>query len=507
MNFLELSNLRRNKIYLILYIFLFISFISSSVIFFYYYKYQISPDTVVDIQLALKYSSGNFGEVVNGYRSPLFPILLVPFIKLGIEPLISTKILNIILGFILLIILRKTAILLKIEENIRILISFFSIPILMFCIFSYMTPDLLSTVFIILAFNLIIDDCLNYKKSKGIYIGMVIGFGYLTKAFNLYFLLSIFTLVVLIELFVKKEKRKEILIIYGIAIGVALIISVPWIVLLSLKYHRLTFNTVGYWNYLLLGQDFQKIKEVAPHLHSINSRTGFVLDDISIFASDFKSWFDLNFLIKNSLENIRLTFGFLGKMHLTLFSLIFLIVYKRKDYLISFKIYTFFILYIFGYSLLYYVDRFFYPLLFLGFFICVGIISMFKNKFYKFFQYILILFVAYSFLNFSINYLKNTTLDKPGLQYYEMGQEVKKMDIQGNIAASSSGREVMYITYYNRENLRFFGTTKNIEELKEYNIDYYFIQEDDLEIIEQLALNQNNAVGNVADFYIYKLKN
>src|SRR4030042_5188966 len=121
---------------------------------------------------------------------------------------------------------------------------------------------------------------------------MVTGFGYLAKAFNLYFLLLIFTLVVLIELFVKKEKRKEILIIYGIAIGVTLIISVPWIILLSLKYHRLTFNTVGSWNYLQLGQDFQKIKEAAPHLHPINSRSGFVLDDINIFASVFKSWFD-----------------------------------------------------------------------------------------------------------------------------------------------------------------------------------------------------------------------
>lgn len=506
MGFLELSNLRRNKIYLILYILLFIFFISSSVIFFYYYKYQISPDTVVDIQIALKYSSGNFGEAVNGYRSPLFPFLLVPFIKLGIEPLISTKILNIILGFILLIILRKTAILLKIEENIRTLILFLSIPILMFCIFSYMTPDLLSSIFIVLAFNLIIDDDLNYKKLKGLYFGMVIGFGYLAKAFNFCFLPLIFTLVILIELFIKKEKRKEILITYAIAVGTTLIISTPWVTLLSLKYHRLTFNTVGYWNYLLLGQESKKIQEIAAHLHPINSKSGFILDDSTILASNFKGWFDLNFLIKNSFGNIKLTLKFLDKMYLTMFSLVFLIVYKRKDYLTSFKMYSFLILYIFGYSLLYYVDRFFYPLIFLGFFICISIISMFKNKFYKFFLYILILFIAYSFSNFSINYLKNTTLSRPGLQYYIMGQEVQKTNIKGNIAASSSGREVMYITYYNRGNLKFFGTTKTEEELREYNIDYYFVQEDDLEIIKQLGLSKKNMVDNVADFYIYELK-
>ena len=67
----------------------------------------------------------------------------------------------------------------------------------------------------------------DYKKLKGIYFGMVIGFGYLSKAFNLFFLSFIFTLVVLIELFVRKEKRKENLILFGIAAGVALIIFAP----------------------------------------------------------------------------------------------------------------------------------------------------------------------------------------------------------------------------------------------------------------------------------------
>jgi len=506
MIFSKLSTFRKNKIYLVLYILLFTSFIFSSVVFFYYYKYQVSPDTVEYIQIALKYSSGNFSEVINGYRSPLFSILLVPFIKLGIDPLFSTKILNIILGFIVLIILQKTAILLKIEENIRILISFFSIPMLMFCIFSHMTPDLLSAIFIILAFNLMIDDELSYKKLKGILFGMVVGFGYLAKSFNLYFLLSIFTLVTLIELFVKKEKRKEIVIIYGITIGVTLIISAPWIILLSIKYQKLTFNTVGMWNYLMIGQNPQTVQEITMHLHPINSKSDFILDDITIFTSKLKSWFDLNFLIKNSFENIKSTFKFLDKTYLTMFSLIFLIVYKAKNYLTSFKIYSFIALYIFGYSLLCYVDRFFYPLLFLSFFICISILLNLKSNFYKFFLYILILFVTYSFLSFSIDYLKNTASSRPGLQYYTMSQKVQKMNIKGNVAASSSGRTVMYITYYNRESLRYFGTTKTVEELSKYNIDYYFVQENDLEITKQLGLNQKNIIGNIADFYIYELK-
>jgi len=498
--------LRNNKIYITLYIFLFASFIFSSVIFFYYYKYQISPDTVEYIQIALKYSSGNFNEVINGYRSPLFSILLVPFIKVGMEPLFSTKILNIILGFILLIILQKTAKLLKIDSNISIIISFFSIPMLMFCIFSYMTPDLLSAIFIILAFNLIIDNELNYKKKKGILFGAVIGFGYLAKAFNLPFLIAILTLTTLVELFIKKEKIKDIMTIYIISIGVALAISAPWVILVSLKYHKLTFSEVGILSYFLIGPDTKIVKEITTHLHPINSKTGFILDDFAIFIEELKGWFDINFLIKNSLINIKSTFKFLDEIYLSFFSIVFLIVYKRKDYIISFKIYSFFLLYIFGYSLFVYADRYLYPLIFLGFFICISILSNLKKNFYKLFFYILIILISYSFLSFSIDYLRNNTQSRPGLQYYNMGQEVKKININGNIAASSSGRTVMYITYYNRENCRYFGTTKTLKELDEYNIDYYFVYKDDLEIIKQLETNQENKIGHIADFHIYELE-
>lgn len=458
------------------------------------------------IQIALKYSSGNFGEAVNGFRSPLFSILLVPFIKLGIEPLFSTKILNIVLGFILLIILRKTAILLKIEENIRIIILFFSIPMLMLCIFSFMTPDLMSAIFIIMAFNILIDENLDNKKLKGIYFGMVIGFGYLSKAFNLFFLSFIFTLIVLIDLFVRKEKRKENLILYGIAAGVALIISVPWIILLSLKYHKFTISTAGNLSYLFLGQSFQEA-DVVSHLHPINSKSGFILDDSSIIISNFKNWFDLKFLIKNLITNVRAVFQSLDRLKLSLFSLIFLVIYKRKDYFNSFKIYSFFIFYILGYCLFLYTDRFFYPLFFLGFFICVSILLSFKKNYYKFSLSLLMLFIIYSFLVFPINYIRGSILSRPGSQYYTMGQEVQKMGIKGNVAGSRSGKLVMYITYYNRENLRYFGTTKIEKELKEYDIDYYFVWKDDLELIEQIGLNKNNIIGKTGDFFIYKLKN
>lgn len=116
------------------------------------------------------------------------------------------------------------------------------------------------------------------------------------------------------------------------------------------------------------------------------------------------------------------------------------------------------------------------------------------------------LLIIYSFLVFPTNYIRGSILSRPGSQYYTMSQEVKKMDIEGKIAGSSSGEVVMYITYYNREDLRYFGTTKIKEELEKYDIDYYFVNKEDLNLTESFELDQKDMIGSVNDFYIFKLK-
>jgi hypothetical protein len=63
-----------------------------------YYRYRINPDGVSYISVAQKYAAGNFKQAVNGYWSPLFCWLLVPLLAIRIEPLLATKILNLLVG-------------------------------------------------------------------------------------------------------------------------------------------------------------------------------------------------------------------------------------------------------------------------------------------------------------------------------------------------------------------------------------------------------------------------
>ena len=151
------------------------------------YRYQINPDAIYDISIAIKYSKGLFFDAVNGYRSPLISLLLVPFIWLNIEPLLAYKIINIICGFIILVIINKTIRIFKINFIGNLFLLIFSIPILLYFIFKETTPDILSAIFILLFFNLLISEDSSNKYSKSLYFGLVTGFGYLAKAYNLIF--------------------------------------------------------------------------------------------------------------------------------------------------------------------------------------------------------------------------------------------------------------------------------------------------------------------------------
>jgi len=54
-----------------------------------FYQYQINPDGISYISIAQKYLRGDYGNAVNGYWSPLFSWLLMPFLLLGCLPYIQ----------------------------------------------------------------------------------------------------------------------------------------------------------------------------------------------------------------------------------------------------------------------------------------------------------------------------------------------------------------------------------------------------------------------------------
>ena len=496
---------------IILLVFSIFIFILLSLFFLNHYRYQINPDAIYDISIAAKYSKGLFFDAINGYRSPLISIVLVPFIWLKMEPLLAYKIINIICGIIILFIIKKTCKLFLINNLGKFFILIFSIPILLYFIFKETTPDILSAIFILLFFNVLVDKSIAYSYKKGLYLGIITGFGYLSKAYNLIFFISILILVTIVELLLGKQNRKQIIRNLIFAILIILVISLPYIVTLSIKYNEFSYSTIGEFTYKLYSPDYiDNSSKVINHLSDVGLGNNFIVDDNSYLIDKMEFWLDIKFLFKRILLNFYAFFRDVDRIFLVAFSLIYLIFKKTKEYFANFKVYSFFILYVLGYSPLNYVDRFFCSLYILGFIVAVYLFSNFsieKKNSNKLAIVLILLIISISFVKYPINYLKSNMNSKIGYDSYLRANKISELNLEGRIATNAgSGRDVMYITYYNRDNLQYLGSSDNIEEIKDFSLDYYFCEKKNEKQINSLLSEGFEILYEVDQYYIFKIK-
>jgi len=489
-------------------IFLSIYFIIGSILFN-HYKYQINPDAVEYISIAIKYSNGEFWNAVNGYRSPLLSVLLIPFLQLPLEPVFILKILNLIIGAgclaALIHISKKT----NPDSVTHILFLISLIPIILLFVFSITTPDILSALFIILAFNLITGGRMKLKNA--ILLGIIIAFAYFAKQYNLAFLIILIFVISVFKVIINRRDHKKIIMFFIISVGTAIVLAAPWFILLSIKYGNFTIGTAGIWSLKFTGPGIQEnARMISTHLHPINSPTGFVLDDFSILTGDLKYNFDINYYISIIIKNLTDYFQSIDRFNITIFYIFFIIFYNRTGYIESFKKYIFLILYIAGYSIIVFQYRYINGLVLIVFYMIASDLWKVKDFFLKrkniHLYYLMIFIVCISFTFHSMSFFRSTYNSYTGREYYELAEQVEDMDISGNIAASSKGRSIMYITYYNRDKLRYFGTTKIEQELIDYDIDYYFVYREDLADIKKMEIYKTVPVVTVGDYTLYGVK-
>ena len=485
---------------------IFIYFILS-LILYNFYKYQINSDAIHDISIALKYSQGLFRDALNGYRSPLISLLLVPFIRIGIEPLFAYKILNIFSGAAVLFVLNKTINYFKINIYFKIIILFLTFPIIFFYIFYQTTPDMLSAIFLLLGFNCILDDNLNYKKS--IILGLIFSLGYYSKAYNLIFFIIYFSLIFLIKLFYSKN-RKSVLINFVVTVLTCLILCLPFIILLSIKYNNFTITTIGIINYKMSAPEYIGNQNAfVGRLREIKTPGWFMEDDLSYLNNYMAMWFSVKEIIKNTYSNIIYVFNFIDRSYVSLFFTLLLIFYKTRDYLNSVKIYMFFLIFIGGYVPFVIDDRLFCAISILYFVLA-------SCYFYNFYSInkkniavliIVIFFISFAFLDKPVTFLKNNTFNYIGRSHYAQGKELSELDIEGKAASNLGfGRDLLYIAYYNRTKIQYYGATNNDEELNKFEIQYYFCSKKDQERINDLANKEVQLFAEFDNYLIYKLR-
>ncbi len=487
------------------------TFLILGVISIRYYQYQINPDGLVYIKIAKTYLMGNYSNAISTYWSPLISWLLVPFLIFGLNPLyvlFSTKILSLIIGFFTILGIGKLSNKFEMDEIIRAVILFSTVPVVLYFAYSVITPDLLMVCILIYYFNIIFSSKYSYNVSNGLFCGFLGALAYLSKSYAFPFFIVHFILFNFLHYFKNIQNRRIILKNLFLGFTVFFVISGIWIGLISQKEGEVTYGTSGEFNHNLAGPE-SKGWGVTHYLGGITT------DGSLTPIADVKSWspleswnyfkYQLKLIYTNTLATIHIYRLF------SCFSIIILFVYLMlfwpfRKVLTDNRIYPLLTIIIFsaGYLPILVEERYLWIVYIL--LILMGgylLNDLFKYNFFadrKGIKSIILLVFAISFIWMPVSFLnENINSDK---EIYNLANLIEdQYNVHGNIAVNqdNKGISIAYLSYYMGTN--YLGQADNTsnsklqEQLKKYNVDFYMIWGDNKSIIRGYKEITNGKMG------------
>jgi|GEM_PF-890105 len=202
-----------------------------------FYQYQINPDGISYINNARLILQGQFLLSVNDHWNPLISWLLAPFLVTGLTPQLAFKGMNLLIGaggFILLHVWLERW---QITGWIRWLVLFTLMPMLLWMAFAVLSPDLLVALCLMLYLSILHHPAYFDKRCNAVLLGLVAGLSYLAKYYALPFIaVHLFAYHALAYHYERPNKRRRIWRHYAMAMLVFCGIVVSWLMLQSAKY-------------------------------------------------------------------------------------------------------------------------------------------------------------------------------------------------------------------------------------------------------------------------------
>ena len=376
---------------------------------------------------------------------------------------------------------------------------FASIPSMVFFAMLYNTPDFLLVGILIYYLSNIFDSRYSNNLNNGIICGFAGAAAYLTKSFAFPFFLFHYILFNLIFYFKSiKNQKKNILKNLFLGLSIFFVVSGLWATTISEKYGELTISTAGDYNHALVGPEYKDnimdngisplyyMGLIAPP----NNDSTSIWDDLSYQKMDnwsiIGSWKNLEYELDLVFANIVYTFNILESfMPLAILIFIFMVLFilrsrfdKVSKDILKYLLVTM-IIYMGGYCLITPEWRylwFIFVLLMISSFFIVD--CLYKTHVLNLtFRNILIFLLICSFVIQptieAVHFAQDDNL-------YNLSNTLKvDYGVHGNLA-SNEWDNVSTIAYY--LNSKYYGGTKktnNIteldKELKDNNIDYYFV--------------------------------
>jgi hypothetical protein len=213
-------------------------------------------DGISYISIARQYAAGHDGAAVNAYWSPMISWLMAPQIAAGVPEvlafdLVSALAASVAIGVAVWFVWRKTSGNLLMSFAVMLLLLVFAlgnIPVL--------TPDMLVVAWIVVFVTFLseFDDRFDAIAPRrrllwAAVLGVVCAFGYVTKLY----LVPVFVVVIFIWLSIRLAQRwaargsvsrataaRPVVVTLGAALLALVIVSTPWVAMLSVKYGEVT---------------------------------------------------------------------------------------------------------------------------------------------------------------------------------------------------------------------------------------------------------------------------
>ncbi|MEG3224626.1 MAG: hypothetical protein BME94_03625 [Methanobacteriales archaeon Met13] len=457
------------------------------------YQYIINSDGISYISIAKHYLNGNFAQAINGYWSPLYSWLLIPFLLSSsdkVQILFSTKVLALIIGFFNIIGIYFLADKLNFDIKLKAGTLATSILLNLYFAFNFITPDLLVVCILIFYLNFLLDQRYCHNLSMGFLTGFTGALAFLSKSYIFFFFLVHFILTNLYYGFKFPIRRRKIIKNLILGLTVFFIISGVWVGAISYKYDKFTIGTAGSYNYAIAGPDSMGhpmyyaglLKPPEDCVYSVWEDPSYLpIQSWSPFESKENFLYQLKIIWNNFIDFLNIIELFSIFSMLILFMAGFL-AFKSSNNSIKdrFRILLLTILiYSGGYCLIFLEIRYLWfvnvLLVLLGFLVVKTTSEEFSIS--KRFYNVLILILCLSFIISPLIGLYQSSYS--GSKVPIVAEDLKELGVKGNIASNNNWESSVYLAYY--LDTKYYGQTNTSlskdlgEELRRNDIKYYLI--------------------------------
>ncbi|HRY51207.1 MAG TPA: hypothetical protein P5186_24415 [Candidatus Paceibacterota bacterium] len=218
-------------------------------------SHLLNADGIAYIRIAHYYAMAETGLMVSGYWGPLLSWLMIPGLLLGLSPLMAARI---AMGFSALLFLWGGAVLLRnmpLPKAVRLSgLLIIGLSGLVWSV-TEITPDLLIAGLVSGLVGWIMSPRWIEDRWAPLKTGLLGSAAYLCKAVGLPLAIGILTVLALIAWLRDPRSRQRVLRTYLLSGLVLMAGAIPWILVISTKYHRLTYSTSAPIAHAIMGPD------------------------------------------------------------------------------------------------------------------------------------------------------------------------------------------------------------------------------------------------------------